>query len=109
VTKNTSFTEKIYIEVMSQIANPEFNIELLSNAMAMSRSSLNRKCQKEFERSANQYIVETRMQHAIKLLKENKYSISEIAYGTGYESLNYFSRSFKNHFGQSPSSFQMVS
>jgi AraC-like DNA-binding protein len=43
------------------------------------------------------------MQTALKLLKEQQLSISEIAYGTGFESLSYFSRTFKKLYGKSPS------
>ena len=37
------------------------------------------------------------------LLKQNKYTISEIAYMCGFNDSNYFSYKFKEHYGISPS------
>lgn len=101
-----SFEQKIRSEILSQLSNPEFNIEQLCEAFSMSRSSMNRKCQQTLNTSVGQYIIELRMQTAVALLKEGNHNVSEIAYGTGHESLAYFSRVFKKHFGQSPSAFR---
>jgi AraC-like DNA-binding protein len=95
-------------EVMQNLTNPGFNIDVLSQAMALSRRSLSRKCQQEFQQSAGQFITDVRMQIALKLLNENKLNISEIAYGTGYESLSYFSRTFKKFYGKAPTSIEDV-
>ena len=48
-------------------------------------------------------IVTHRMQKAHDLLRDNTLSISEVAYACGFESLAYFSRSFKKYYGVSPS------
>ena len=40
---------------------------------------------------------------AIKLLSENKLSVSEIAEAVGYTDTFTFSKAFKRHFNQSPS------
>lgn len=100
----SSFERKLRQEILSQVSNPKLNIESLSSAIAMSRSSLNRMCHKELDKSPMQYTTEIRMQHAMVLLKNKKHTVSDIAYGIGYESLAYFSRVFKKHYGQSPSS-----
>ncbi|MBL4661108.1 MAG: response regulator [Alcanivoracaceae bacterium] len=106
VKKISSFIDKLHTEIISQLSNPKLNIESLSSALAMSRSSLNRKCHEKLDKSPMQYITEIRMQHALILLKNKKHSVSDTAYGIGYESLAYFSRVFKKHYGQSPSSSQ---
>lgn len=49
------------------------------------------------------YINRYRMNKAIILLKEKKYSIKEISYLVGYQDPNYFSRIFRRHMGFSPS------
>ena len=103
IKKTSSFIDKLHKEILDQLSDPKLNIDTLSASLAMSRSSLNRKCQKELDKSPKQYITETRMQHALILLKENKHSVSEIAYGVGYDSLAYFSNVFKKHYGHPPS------
>jgi len=98
-----SFSKKLNHEILTHLSEPNFTVEALAESMSMSRITLNRKCQKLSQKSPSQLITETRLQHALSLLKESNYSISEIAYGTGYESLAYFSRTFKKHYGKSPS------
>lgn len=102
--KEHSFSNKMRSEIMQNLTNPDFNIDELAKSMALSRRSLSRKCQQECLQSAGQFITEVRMQIALKLLNENRLNISQIAYGTGFESLSYFSRTFKKFYGKSPSS-----
>ena len=97
------FTHKMRKEVLAHLSDSDFSIDNLAQAMAMSRRSLSRKCQEECQQTPGQFITEIRMQAALKLINENKLSLSEIAYGTGYESLSYFSRTFKKFYGKSPS------
>ncbi len=103
INTRSSFTEKLQSEILEQISNPKLSVESLSSTLAMSRSSLNRRCKSELNKTTNQVIIDTRMQHALNLIKLNKHSITEIAYGTGFESLAYFSRIFKKHYGKTPS------
>jgi len=103
LNKTGNFVEKLRNEILKQLSIPLLSVESLAKEMAMSRHSLNRKCKNEFNLTTSQLITDTRMQHAMSLLKLKQYSISEIAYGTGYDSLNYFSRKFKEHFGKTPS------
>jgi len=105
--KNTSsFAEALQAEILCQLSNPKMNIDSLSIALATSRSSLNRKCKEKLNKSPLQLITQTRMRHALILLKANKHSVSEVAYGIGYESLAAFSKVFKKHYGQNPSAMK---
>ena len=97
------FTHKMRKEVLAHISNSDFSIDHLAQGMAMSRRTLSRKCQEECQQTPGQFITEIRMQAALKLINDNKLSLSEIAYGTGYESLSYFSRTFKKFYGKAPS------
>lgn len=101
-----SFADKMRHEIMQNLTNPSFTIDIMAEKMALSRRSLSRKCQQECQQSVGQFMTDVRMQIALKLLNENKLNISEIAYGTGYESLAYFSRTFKKFYGKSPTSIK---
>ena len=102
-TNSNSFVSKLRKVVLAHLTDADFSIDLLAQTMAMSRRSLSRKCQEECQQTPGQFITEIRMQAALKLINDNKLSLSEIAYGTGYESLSYFSRTFKKFYGKSPS------
>ena len=69
----------------------------------MSTSQINRKLKALIDQSAQQFIRSVRMQRAIELLRNNKASVSEIAYEVGFRDPGYFSKVFKAHFGQHPS------
>ena len=101
-----AFASELRQQVLAHLTDSGFSIDHLAQAMAMSRRTLGRKCQQECQQSVGQFITETRMQMALKLIKQNKLSLSEIAYGTGYESLSYFSRTFKKFYGQAPSTIE---
>jgi AraC-like DNA-binding protein len=49
-----------------------------------------------------QYLNNIRMNAAEKFLQNSDMSIQEIAIITGYQSIHYFSRSFKQKYGVSP-------
>ena len=45
------------------------------------------------------------MKNAVELAKENKYTISEIAFMLGFNSIHYFSRAFTQHYEIRPSEY----
>ena len=103
-----TFKEQLKTEILTQITQPNFSIDNIAKALALSRRSLNRKCQQELQQSIGNYITEIRMQSAFQLLKEQNHNVSEVAYATGYESLAYFSRTFKGFYGKPPSSIAQI-
>ena len=103
--KKTNFTENINKQVLAHLSDPEFSVETLATLLFMSKATLSRKSKDELTISPRAFIIQTRMQHASKLLQAGTLSVSEIAYAVGFESLSYFSRSFKKHTGKSPSEY----
>jgi len=107
-SQNTSFKDRLRTEIQTQITKPEFSIDNIAKSLALSRRSLNRKCQQELQQSIGNFITEIKMQSALQLLKQKNHNVSEVAYATGYESLAYFSRTFKGFFGKPPSSVSQI-
>ena len=61
---------------------------------------------KEFGESYNKYLTRIRMEHTVKLMKENPHiRIYEIPEKVGYVSVKHFSYVFKQYFGIPPSEF----
>lgn len=54
------------------------------------------------------YITDVRLHQALRLLSLNQYSISEISDRTGFSSIQYFSRIFKERMGLSPSEYTKI-
>lgn len=60
----------------------------------------------KFRLSPIKYITKKRIAYACDLLVSNKYSVSDIAYTTGYGDVYYFSRVFKESMGMSPTEYK---
>ena len=78
---------------------------MLSTKLAMSTSTLYRKMKSMTGISTNEYIRKYKMQYAEHLLLEGKYTISEISFMVGMNSIAYFRKCFKAEYGLSPSEY----
>ena len=101
--RDRRFKEKIYYQLEHNYTNCEYNVEQLSRDMGMSRSQLFRKCKLILGQSPVKLIKCYRLQKAKEFLKSGIYNVSEAAYLSGFNSLSYFSKSFKNYYRQMPS------
>lgn len=100
--KKQAFVNKINEVILNHIADPDFGVESLANELIMSVNQLSRKVKALMDTTPYNVIVQVRMTHAAKLLKESDKNISEVAFAVGYHELSNFSRAFKNYFYKSP-------
>lgn len=87
------------------INDPSFTIENFGKEMGVSRMQLHRKLKALTGKSASEFLKSQRLKLALKLLREKKISISEIAYTVGFNDPSYFTRCFKHAFGSSPTEY----
>ena len=80
-------------------------IQILANEAAMSSTKFKNMFKKIYGESVYQYFLNYKMELSRQWLLDNKLSISEIAHKLGYKNLSYFSRVFKQHFGEIPSKY----
>jgi len=103
----TSIDDKFLLKVISviksNIDNEQLSVEDLSREVGFSRAQLHRKLKAISNKSANQLIIEIRLNEAKNMLERKSGSVSEIAYSVGYSNLSYFTKSFKEKFGLLPS------
>jgi AraC-like DNA-binding protein len=79
----------------------------ISKSLDINPSYLSREFSKHFNNlSFGEYIRKLRIKKAIELMQANKYSLTEIAYLTGFSDQSHFTRIFKQHTGQSPSAYK---
>lgn len=91
--------------IEDNISNPEFNINVLTNELAISRSGLFSKIKSLSGMTPNDMIMLVRLNKAAHLLKENNFHINEICYMVGFNNPSYFSKCFKRQFGITPYEF----
>lgn len=99
------FLQNVIDLINENMGNDDFSVEELSDTMAMSRSNLFRKMKQMTNMSPISFIYYIRLQKAVELLLERKSSVSEIAWKVGYKNPASFSKSFKTHFGKSPTEY----
>ncbi len=88
-----------------EISNSGFGVEDLSKAVGLSRTHLYRKLLDITGQRPVEFIRNLRLKKAAKLLQEEKFYVSEIAYMTGFSEMSYFRKIFKDFYGVSPSEF----
>ncbi len=96
------FLNKVMEGIENNLSNEFFGVEDLAALVNMSRSQLHRKLKALTEQGPNQIIRNFRLQRAKDLLEKRSGSVSEIAFQVGYSSLSYFTKSFRNQFGITP-------
>lgn len=102
---NKNFMKKLVELVEANITNEEFNIDELAYEMAMSRSVFFKKVKSLTGQNPKDFIRDIKMNKAADLLRDQKYSVSEIAYLIGFPNAKYFSTAFKKYYGISPTTF----
>ncbi|BCY28748.1 response regulator [Flavobacterium okayamense] len=100
------FITKLETVLETAIPNSEFNAETFAEEMHISRMQLHRKLKSLFGVSATEFIRNERLKMAADLLKNEKLSVSEIAYNVGFNDVGYFSKCFKEMYHVSPSDYQ---
>jgi YesN/AraC family two-component response regulator len=99
------FLHKALQVVEKNLEKSEFNIEMFSQDLNMSRTQVHRKLTALTGQSATEFIRVLRLKRAAQLLRQKSGSISEIAYQSGFNNLSYFTKSFKTLFGVTPSEY----
>jgi signal transduction histidine kinase/AraC-like DNA-binding protein/sugar lactone lactonase YvrE len=86
--------------------DPDFKIEILTTELGMSHSVLYKKIMALTDLSIVEFIRSIRLKKASYLLKEQQSPISEISHLVGFSDPKYFSKSFKEFYGKTPSEFR---
>ena len=94
-------------EVVLEDINLNFKDSKYSTSQLLENTGLDKNTARDAiknktSRSISNYIRFYRLNYAQELLKTGKKNVSEIAYDSGFSSLSYFSKSFKDEFGYSP-------
>ncbi|WP_336617035.1 hybrid sensor histidine kinase/response regulator transcription factor [Bacteroides acidifaciens] len=91
--------------IEKNMGDSNFNVEMLSSQHHMSRTSFFNKLKALTGYAPADYIRMIRLQHAAQLLKQDEYTITEIADMVGFSDAKYFREVFKKYYGVSPSKY----
>ena len=100
------FVDKLRSLINNNLRNSKLNIDDLSDEMGFSRVQFYRKTKSLTGYAPNELVRITRLKLSRKLLTTTDKNISEIAYEVGFSSPSYFSKCYKDYFGESPLDIQ---
>lgn len=99
------FVEKFKTLIEENLSNPELNVEELGRNMGMSRVQLYRKIKSLTNYAPNELLRIARLKKAASLLSSSEMTIAEITYEVGFTSPSYFTKCYKEYFGELPTEF----
>ena len=103
---NNTFIQEVIRLVDENLQNPDFKIDDLAETMNMSRAVFYRKIKTFTGASPIDLVKEMRLKRALELLDADTYSLSEVAYQSGFSSPQYFSRVFKEQMQCTPNEYK---
>ena len=99
------FLNKFIAQLESSYMKSDVSVEKISEQLAVSRVHLYRKVKEISGLTPVDYLRNFRLAKAVSLLGQRRYSISEIAYQTGFSSPAYFTKCFRDVFNMTPSEY----
>ena len=100
------FLKKLNEVILGQMAKGDVSTKTVAAELFMSSSQLVRKLHALTGMTPSAYILEQRMQEALRLLAHTpKYTIAEIAIHCAFSDTSHFSRTFRRRFGIPPSQY----
>lgn len=91
-------------QIIQDQVDSSLNLTEVSKSLDINPSYLSREFSKHFNNlSFGEYIRKLRIEKAKDLISQKKYTLTEIAYLTGFSDQSHFTRIFKQHTGKSPS------
>ncbi len=99
-------TTHSFKQVIESHVYSDLSIEDLAQLTNLSVSSFKREFRRNYSDSPANYLRNRKLEKAAELLIVSEYSITELAYNTGFKELPHFSKSFKDKFGVSPLNYK---
>lgn len=96
--------DRILEYVHSKIYEP-LTVADICQQFSLSRSTLQLLFKNSVNQSPKKYISDMKLEKSCQMLRENKYTISEISLKLGYSSIHYFSNAFNQKYHISPSEY----
>ena len=97
--------ERIMKVINEHLSDSDFNVELLTKEVGISRAQLHRKMKEITGLPISEFIRNIRLEQAVRLLKEQKINVTQVAYTVGFSNLAHFSTVFRKQYGVSPTEY----
>lgn len=105
---NSDFSNKAIASVKANMDDENYTVDMLADALCMSRVNLYRKMMTVCGQTPSDFIKTLRMEHAHHLLTTTDLPINIVAGKCGFTSSSYFAKCFKARFGVLPTSVRRL-
>ena len=93
-----------FIDIFTaEMGNPDLNVDAIAQRMGLERSQFYRKIKALTNFSPVELIRNLRLKQGRKLITTSEKTVSEIAYETGFSTPAYFTKCYREAFGETPS------
>ncbi len=99
---DNDFYSRFLVEAEKVLGNPDVGVDDLAATMGLGRSQFYRKIKALTNFSPVELLRQMRLKRARTLLTTTEKNISEIAYETGFSTPAYFTKCFRDAFGETP-------
>ncbi|MBU3821396.1 response regulator [Flavobacteriaceae bacterium XHP0103] len=100
-----AFLQKAIDYIKENMQNPQLGVIAIAELFNLSRMQIYRKIKALTGKSVVNFIRMVKIKEALRLMDAQKYTLTEISYMTGFNSPSYFTTSFKEEYGKSPSEY----
>jgi len=104
-SRDEEFVKQVIRIVETSMEDSNFNIDSVAEAVGFGRTTFYKKLKSLTGMAPVEFVREMRLKRSKQLLDAGEYTISEVAYMTGFKSSGYFSTCFREKFKQSPSAY----
>lgn len=106
LTSDEELMERVVSLINSNMQSEEFNVTKLCDLIGMDQKQLYRKLKLLTGETPVSFIRKRRLQRAAALLKQDRFTVSEVMYQVGFSSASYFTKCFIKEFGTSPKEYK---
>lgn len=103
--KDEKLMREITAAIEDHLIDSDFNVTMLQEIVGIGQKLLYRKVKQIAGVTPVEYIRNIRMEKSARLLREGKFSVSEVMYMVGFTKSGYFSKCFQETFGMTPSAY----
>ena len=104
-SEDDRFLARVRDAIERLMGEEDFDLERLAHEAGVSRSHLFRRVKELLNETPEVLVRRLRLERAAQLLEQRAGSVGEIAYATGFKSIAYFCRVFRERFGATPGSW----
>lgn len=97
-----SFLKQLRKIIQENLANSDLSVEQIGDEIGLSRVQLYRKVKALTGYSPVEILRKARLTRARHLLQTTERTVSEVAYAVGFSTPSYFSKCYKDEFGENP-------